>query len=149
MQLKIKKNLRFGETFKEVQKEFANKENADAFKNLLQETIYHGISPVAGKKFKQYSNSYAELKGKKAPVDMTVTGDMLDSLEVKVDSEKLVVEFTSPIAKYHDIDGAGKSKIIRRLLPKQGSERFRSDIVKAIKEFVTKAIDRVVKKQNN
>jgi hypothetical protein len=149
MQLKIKKNLRFGETFREIKEEFSKKENANAFKTLLQETIYNGISPVAGKKFKNYSESYSKLKGKKSPVDMTVTGDMLDSLRVESKNGSLIVEFTDEKAKYHDIDGVGKNKIVRRLLPRQGAERFRSDIVKILKDFVTKAIDKVTKKQNN
>ena len=152
MQLKIKKNLRFGQMFKDIRKDFSKKSNRDAFENLLQETIYHGISPVAGKRFKNYSESYSKLKGKKKPVDMTVTGDMLDSLEVESTDEgrTLLVSFESEIAKYHDQMGAGRKKIIRRLLPKSGTkERFRSDIVKILKDFVVKAIDKATKKQNN
>lgn len=150
MQLKIKKNLRFGQMFKDIQDGFTSAENREAFKTLLQETIYNGISPVAGKKFKVYSKSYAELKGKKEPVDMTVTGDMLDNLQVTRNKNSILVRFTSEIAKYHDILGAGKKKIIRRLLPRGGSkERFRSDIVQILKEFVQKAIDKATRKQNN
>jgi len=137
--------------FKDIQSEFSKKENRDGLKTLLQETIYSGISPVAGKRFKNYSNSYSELKGKKNPVDMTVTGDMLDSLTVESrnDGRTLFIYFKSEIAKYHDKMGAGKKKIIRRLLPSQGKERFRSDIVKILKDFVQKAIDKATKKQNN
>lgn len=150
MQLKIKKNLRFGQIFKDIQEDFTKQENRAAFKTLLQETIYHGISPVAGKRFKIYSKKYGELKGKKAPVDMTVTGDMLDSLEVVKEKNSIVVRFKSEIAKFHDILGAGKSKIIRRLLPRANSkERFRSDIVQVLKDFVNKAIDKATRKQNN
>jgi len=118
MQLKLKKKFKFGQMFKDIKEDFSKAENRRAFKTLLQETIYSGISPVAGKRFKNYTKEYGELKGKKSPVDMTVTGDMLDSINIesKNEGKTLLIKFTDEKAKYHDKLGAGKSKIIRRLL---------------------------------
>ena len=107
------------------------------------ETILRGKSPVEGKKFEQYSEKYADRfkGGDRKPVTMNQIGKMLDSLKISQLRGKvgISIEFLSKIAAFHDILGAGKSKVIRRLLPRS-NERFKSNIRKVIEKFFKRNI---------
>ena len=112
-----------------------------------------GTSPVEGVgRFQKYSESYTEaikkdglkVGKKRSPVNMTLTGEMVYSLEAKDSGEgKVVIQFTDPKATFHNDQGAGKSKTIRRLLPTEPGERFTTrinrEVVKAFKEIVKKS----------
>jgi hypothetical protein len=135
-----------------------NKGTLEEFKIEVESQIKRGISPVEGiKRFDKYSESYREAikeqygeakkkKGKVSPVDMTLSGDMLDSLKVVNRSGKTYLEFTGKEtglrAYYHNDSGAGKSRKIRRLLPDKDGEKFNSvlqrTLVRIIKEIVKK-----------
>jgi hypothetical protein len=54
------------------------------------------------------------------------------------------VWFSDKKAKYHNDEGAGKSKVIRRMLPKDG-EDFSRNIQNKIVETLAKAIKSVIK----
>jgi len=112
--------------------------------------INRGVSPVKGNRFPKYSVSYknAIKKGRYpgksiAPVNLTLTGKMLKSLKLKLKDNLSVmtisVMFSDKKAKYHDIEGAGKSKVIRRMLPKSGEE-FNARTMKLIRDEIKKAI---------
>jgi len=109
----------------------------------ITETILRGQSPVEGKKFKQYSKKYADRfkGGDRRPVTMNQTGKMLASLEVKQIRGKpgILIQFKSKIAEYHDRLGAGRSKVIRRLLPRT-RERFKANIRKVILDFLKRNV---------
>jgi len=118
--------------------------NQDQIVDEINSTILSGQSPVKGKRFKQYSEQYAdrEKDGSRTPVNMYVTGDMLNSLSVKgVNRGKSVsISFASPIAVFHDKLGAGRSKVIRRLLPDPTKgETFKSNINLLIRRILKRA----------
>ena len=111
--------------------------------NEIIATILSGTSPVKGKSFKQYSKNYADRAkgGNRKPVNMMVTGDMLDSLQVKRSGKSISIAFKSKIAVFHDKLGAGLSKVIRRLLPDSSKgETFKSNINDVIKRAVDRGI---------
>jgi hypothetical protein len=151
MQIKIKKSLTLGTLIPDIAKEFTKPAARAALKLVIRELINSGKSPVAGKKFKKYSNGYAKKKGKKEPVDMTITGEMLNSLVISEGDKgnSLRIYFRSVIAKYHDVMGAGTSRVIRRLIPWQKGERFTSIIMTLVKRLLNNSVDKAVKKQNN
>lgn len=120
-------------------------------REAIQEHIMSGKSPVDNRvknaKWKDYSKDYAKLKGKKRPVDMLVTGQMLESLFVVLKmrgSTLLTIGFRSKIAKYHDKLGAGKSKVIRRLLPND-KEAFTPKIMNDLRRILKLAIKKTKK----
>lgn len=132
-------------------------------KEVIRDSIESGRSPVnkggvkpkgsSGKlRYKEYSTSYKDAMGtgklknkKKRPVNLTVTGKMLNSLKAKVGKDAVTVWFSSPIAKYHNDLGASKKKVIRRMLP-MGDEEFNAGIRKRLLKALENAI-KIVKKQ--
>lgn len=115
--------------------------NGQTVENEIIITILNGQSPVKGKRFQKYSKRYADKEkgGQLKPVNMHLSGDMLDSLELKKSGSGVSIEFKSSIAKFHDILGAGKSKVIRRLLPKTSKgETFKENILREIRKAIRK-----------
>jgi hypothetical protein len=126
-------------------------------KDLIRDNIEKGISPVeqrtakkkntGGKnRYQKYSDSYRRAMGKgdlankkQSPRNLTLTGKMLNSLKVQVLTNSLKIWFSDEKAKYHNDEGAGKSKVIRRILPRDG-ERWARKIEKAIADALIKAI---------
>tara|TARA_R110000803_G_scaffold62028_2_gene122187 strand:- start:25 stop:510 length:486 start_codon:yes stop_codon:yes gene_type:complete len=127
-------------------------------KSKIIDFLEKGISPVnqrtakikntGGKnRFVQYSDSYKGAIDKKQvgdskrkrPINLKVTGKLHRSIKVRKNKDSVSVWFTDEKAKYHDRLGAGKSKIIRRLLPKTG-ERWATNIEKLITSALEKAI---------
>jgi len=135
-----------------------NKGTLTELSDEVKAQIKRGISPVEGSlKFERYSESYREAiqkkrgeakkkQGKKSPVDMTLSGDMLKALEVVRRSGKVFMEFTgketAERAYFHNNSGAGKSRKIRRLLPDANGERFNTVLQR---KFVA-IVKRIVKK---
>jgi hypothetical protein len=121
----------------------------DTIKYLKREipaTIQSGNTPVQGGKFKKtYSDSYKKqiragrFPGKRLrPVNLTVTGKMLRSLKSRRTKSGISMFFSSGIAKYHDRLGAGKSRVIRRMLPR-GNEEFIFKIRNKVRNIFAKA----------
>lgn len=150
---KIKINLKLKEVIKIIQEEV----KAGYFKALVFEIrkiiSKTGTSPVEGLgRFQKYSDSYLtaikrdglNVGKKKSPVNMTLTGEMVYSLEaVDKKSGAVDIRFDDKKAVFHNDKGAGKAKTIRRLLPTQSGERFTTriqrEVVKAFKEIVKKS----------
>ena len=125
--------------------------------DLIKELITKGISPVeGGGRFKRYSESYREQISKEygqaekknrqlSPVNMTLTGDMMKSLDIKDKGDQVFIEFDDPKAYFHNDAGAGKSKTIRRLLPNRDGERFSRNVqnrfVEIVKTIIAKLVD--------
>lgn len=114
----------------------------------IKSSISKGISPVKDiGRFKKYSRSYQEAikKGRYAqfgkrirPVNLKLTGDLLKSFYAKAvggEFGRYRIGFTDEKVEYHNTKGAGKSKTIRRLLPKTG-ETFTRSIVNRVRESV-------------
>lgn len=151
MPIKITRNrkrfiaLSLGERAKPVFFKAAKK----IFKEEIISSIEGGRSPVekggidpkgtSGKlRYEKYSESYTKAikrgrHGSKrlSPINMKLSGKMLKSLKIRINKESVTVWFSSPIAKYHDKLGAGKKKVIRRLLPTTG-ENFNAGIRKRL-----------------
>ena len=65
------------------------------------------------------------LKGKKQrPVNLNVTGKLWKSIFTKIAGSKLAIGFNNELADIHNRLGAGKSKIVRLILPTNPGERF-------------------------
>jgi len=99
-------------------------------------------------RYEKYSESYkgafgkGDLKQKKQrPINLTVTGKMLNSIKSRRTAQYVRVWFTDSKAKYHDKLGAGKSKVIRRLVPnpKRGEDfnpGIKRRLVNALKQAI-------------
>jgi hypothetical protein len=73
---------------------------------------------------------------KQSPVNLTVSGDMLDSL--KFIKSNGTLKFTSKLARYHN-DGEGNLPE-RRLLPNRDGERFNPRVRKVLRDSLSAAI---------
>ena len=125
----IKKNFDFSRLVPKVRKKFADAIPSPLRKEIL-DTLNSGKSPVKGKKFRQYSAKYASRNkgGRRRPVTLKDEGDLHDSLKIKVSRSKIRITFEDFKAKFHNDDGAGRSKVIRRMLPTKSGETFRKSI---------------------
>ena len=127
----------------------------------IKRTIARGYSPVKGEgKFKPYSRSYLNQinngygmpgrYGKKPlPVNMELSGKMMNSLKYSVKAGFISIFFTDKKAVYHNTEGAGRSKVIRRLLPTEPGEEPSTRIKSKIKEELTKIRNYLVKLGNS
>jgi hypothetical protein len=155
MGVKIKTNLFamykvIGDVNKAFQKEVSSgalgKELISATTNLIKK----GISPVEGKgRFQKYSKSYTEdikagyVKDKDSPrpVNLTQTGDMLASLEVKTISGKPYLTMSDKKSAWHN-KGGGKLPQ-RQMLPTEKGELF----TQRIQQIIIKALKSAAKKR--
>jgi hypothetical protein len=152
--VKITKSLTLKTLIPDMQKEFTD--NKDIIARAVSVYIEKGRSPVAGKAWrgrasrynKQYSDKYKG--GRARPIDMTLSGDMLKELDAEVTSRKGNFRLTfgnNPTAAYHNDLGAGKSKIVRRLLPSKPGESFAIGLNKLILKIANNSANYATKKQ--
>lgn len=144
----VRKNLdKIKEEFKEA--------NFDDLIDAIIKQISKGISPVRGiGGFQKYSIAYKEQirdpftiphrlkKDKISPVNLKLTGRMHDSLSHEPSKDGVRLEFRDKKAFWHNNTGAGKSRVIRRILPTESGERF-NDL---LTQRLTGIFRRVVKK---
>ena len=140
----------FDKRAKTVQRQWA-KEVKPKIKKMIIKRIQSGKSPVARMgEYAKYSRSYKRqiLKGRFkrfskriTPVNLRLSGKLLKSIRTVDSKNGFEVYFKSPIAKYHDEDGAGKSRTIRRMLP-GGGENFTRDI----SNMITQTLFRVLRR---
>ncbi|MGB0452597.1 MAG: hypothetical protein ACPGJV_02700 [Bacteriovoracaceae bacterium] len=166
--VKLKVNLpNYHHMITEVRNEFS-KTAPEKIRIAYLSDLNAGVSPVKGKgKFKTYSSSYrnqiSKMKGKRTGVvDFYSTGQFYRSFMVKAknnigSSLKLIFEFAEyttkngkkiSLAKIHNELGAGKKKIIRRLLPKK-KEKFSDDIMEVVEDELKDAVTKIVAKYNS
>lgn len=152
MPIKVTTKLFLKDMPERISKRFTNELKGE-IKELITDSIQQGLSPVgkgggSGKgkgRYKQYSVNYAKWKGvPREAVDMTLTGQMLKSLRVKQNKIGQVIIFfsRSKPALYHDRLGAGRGKVLRRLLPSRKGETFTQSINKTIFNILLKAVRR-------
>jgi hypothetical protein len=140
----------------------------------IKDSVGRGNPPVSGfTRYKGYSQSYKDqILGKVSfrkingrivpirpqlfedaepfiykkirPVNLLLTGAMMRSLIYRPTQKGFVVYFTNKLAKIHSEEGAGKSKVIRKLMP-SGTEKFKRDITIESDKFV----DKILKKEFN
>lgn len=77
------------------------------------------------------------------PVNLKVSGTLHRSLKKKKGPGYLRLTFEDPKAIYHDQKGAGKSKVIRRLLPR-GVEEFNRPIQRRIIDTIELVINKLI-----
>jgi hypothetical protein len=96
-----------------------------------------------GDKIYDLNSKLREKNKKVSPVNLTLTGDLLNSLKVKVKKNELDISFDNKLFKIHNNEGAGKSKTKRRLLPDGRNETFNRSIVLRVREVVGDVAKRV------
>lgn len=143
-QLTLKFSAR-GSAFKD-----ATKKLGDKIIKILRKRIDAGYSPVTGRKFKGYSDSYKKairkgyVEGKRStsPVNLRATGQMLDSLDVEINGDRsLRITIDSP-ADFHN---KGTDKMpARQIFPDNGRD-FSGAVSKEITRIVQNEIVRVFK----
>lgn len=163
MPVKIKKRLK-ALAFAEMAKPKFLENVSKIIKPLIKDAISKGISPVNQKKglgkkntggksrFQKYSQSYIDTFGtasapnkKERPVNLNLTGALIKSLSVQKKKDYVEVEFKDEKAVWHNDEGAGKSEVIRRLLPTGENEEFSRNIQNKIVEALSEAIKSVIK----
>jgi len=137
---KVKAKLRANSTYARI---------ANVAVKEIKKTIVSGNSPVKGKgRYQRYSPSYLDAidagygavgrYGKKPlPVNLVLSGKMINSLAFSISGGRILIEFTDKKAEYHDLLGAGKSKVLRRMLPTRNGEKLSARITKEIKAEIT------------
>ena len=117
-------SVQLSKEFKNIQRKFPSAikkalANVSAFQiaNIKDRTQRKGVS-VNGNPFKPYSKGYRRrLVKQSGVVDLTDTGQMFSSLTSKITPSKGTLFFRQAQANkkafYHDIAGAGKSKVVR------------------------------------
>jgi ribosomal protein L34E len=86
-----------------------------------------------------------------SPINMKLSGDMLRKLEVFTRGQftqnfRLVIRWKHFLADIHNRQGAGKSKVIRRLLPTNNKEKFNRTLSTKLLSELKRAVDIVAKK---
>jgi len=117
-----------------------------ALKGEIKQSIERGVSPVKGEgRFAKYSESYGDAikagkyKPKRVrPVNLKLTGVLLNSLKVLVIKSGLRISFDNKLADIHNREGAGKSKTKRRMLPTNNGEQFSRSITMRMKEVLNR-----------
>ena len=86
-----------------------------------------------------------------SPVNLRHSGDLHHSFSVKASSNffsafRIVFTFAHYLADIHNRRGAGKAKVIRRLLPSNEGEQLNKKINDVILAQLRKAVEKVVQK---
>jgi hypothetical protein len=136
----------FSEGFRQIKK-FSGLGTAmaeDFLKEEIVKEISEGRSPVkrAGGRFKAYSPSYkkaidkgrySQFNKRKRPVNLRLSGELLKSIYTEpISKTKFRIGFRDSLAKIHNSLGAGKSKVVRRMLPTKQGETFTDNILFAV-----------------
>lgn len=119
-----------GKKFYDDFRDKAQNKIIDEIPPVILEELNAGNTPVQGGLYKKsYSDSYKKQIQKQwstifgkanQPVNLRLSGVLHESLKATKISQGVNFNFDDPIAKYHDKLGAGKSKVIRRMLPRTG-----------------------------
>jgi len=116
--------------------------------DILVEKITSGLSPVKGyNRYKKYSEGYGKYKGRKQPVDLVDSGDMLNAMIAKkTNDNNIIVEFkgkyANTVASAHQ---NGKGKMPQRKIFPTGREIFKAEIMDKIIAAVKLAIKKAIK----
>ncbi len=78
-----------------------------------------------------------------SPVNLKVTGDLINSLKVKNRGDRVNIRFDNEKFVYHNNEGVGKAKVKRRMLPTESGERFNLTINTTLRESLTRLIQKI------
>jgi hypothetical protein len=136
-------------------KQFYLKEVNDFIKDEVLRSIESGRSPVDVKplRYDKYSPSYTDQIKKKQlgdkkqrPINLKLSGTMLRSIKSRLTINYVRVWFSDAKAKYHDKLGAGKSKVVRRMIPDpEKGENFNAGIRRRLKKAMQDAVAKYVR----
>lgn len=127
-------------------------------REIIDNHILKGKSPVKGEgRFDRYSDSYRRMIknpngifkaiGKKVtPVNLKVSGALLESFSIKETNKGLIIGFTDKVSGYHQ---KGTDKMPRRqMLPGAGgNEKFTNAISRAYNKEAVKIMKNIVRIQ--
>lgn len=128
---------------------------ATYLKEIMLDYIADGKSPVSGfGKFPRYTKAYENIKSEQSSsstVNLELSGEMLDALDVKVDGKKLVVdvfgdEEVRGKAEGNNLGTYGTNEPIkgkaRRFIPVSSEdETFKRDVLSKLKDVLSKYED--------
>lgn len=149
----------FSDAIKQIQKfsQIGARSAAETLKEEVISEISQGRSPVkrAGGRFAAYSPSYKKAidKGRykqfnkrKRPVNLILSGELLNSVFTQVLTRtKIRIGFNNPLADIHNRQGAGKSKVVRRMLPTNEGETFTDNILFSVGTRLNRIARRIFK----
>lgn len=153
---KVRTNFSAGRKQIDKFKDKARKELAKEAKKQVLASIAKGISPVIRQgRFKAYSTSYRnaikagrfrEFGKKIRPVNLKLSGEMLKSIFTEVTARGVSIGFDNELAEIHNNKGAGKKKVIRRMLPTEPGETFNRNITLRFREVLLRIANKIFKK---
>lgn len=153
MTARVKKRITFDKKLRKAIKKAGSRSTGKKLRSLILATIRRGRSPVQGGRWdKPYSVSYSNAiksgrvfpKFRTSPVNLKVSSELHRSLSVDPIPKGYDIEFSDFTAIFHDREGAGKAKAIRRMLPHRG-EKFIPEIMRLFKRFVRQRIRRATR----
>lgn len=158
----LDKILKGSPIISEIRKDFNNR-GPDNFRKAILADMNKSISPVKGKgKWIKYSDSYIKAIGGElgaiwdkqiSPVNLKLSGELHNSLKVfgvglLSKTYVLRVQFNDFLADIHNRRGAGKKKVIRRLLPTESNEEFNYGLTRVLLNSLRDSVARVLNKFN-
>ena len=75
-----------------------------------------------------------------------LTGGLIKSLRVKIVKRGLLISFDNFLADIHNRLGAGKSQVIRRMLPTEDGETFNRSITTRVTEVLNQVAKNIFKR---
>lgn len=99
---------------------------------------------------KELNEHLLKANKKVSPVNLKVSGDLLNSLTATRNERGVLIKFDDKKAKYHDIDGVGRAGTLRRLLPNTGGrdgETFNDRLLRNIKQMYERSIQKFAKRK--
>lgn len=145
-----------------VKKTFA-KNGPKRFRRNILADMNNGVSPVKFQRWGKYSDSYKKQIEKgtgylalatgsksKGTVTLKVSGELWKSLAVYTNgayfsSFRMIIHFKDFLADIHNRRGAGRSKVVRRMLPTKKGEEFNRTLTKGLVDDIKRAASTVVK----
>jgi hypothetical protein len=153
-------------------KELNSSRNLDKVGNLvvneMKDSISRGLSPVRGEgRFEAYSGQKIERGGrskgypfnvqkkfpnkKVRPVNLFLSGDMLEALTHKKKSDSILVGIFKPSeaekAQGHQLGDPKKGLPRRRFIPAANGEEFTVSITRSIRQLYSELLDGILKKR--
>lgn len=102
-------------------------------------------------KIEDLNEVFTKFKKRVTPVSLTLSGKMIRSLIVRpslalTNKFKMLISFTDDTAEFHNSKGAGKSGVLRRLLPTNAGEKFNTKIESTMRNLLNKSVSNIVKR---
>lgn len=148
----------FKDLVPDIKREYQKELRRTTLKSIIVDNnILKGKSPVLGQgRFAPYSNVYRNAirkgrikrKTRVSPVDLKLSGQMLRSFFVRRTRRSVQVGFQDAKADIHNRRGAGRKRVIRRLMPTEEQDQFNAAIQRDFKSLLRKAVRRIIRQQS-